>query len=31
MFEGESVSVTDLGVRVSDFESFRVSDFESEE
>ena len=23
--------VTDLGVRVSDFESFRVSDFESEE
>ena len=30
MFEGESV-VTDLDVRVSDFESFKVSDFESEE
>ena len=30
VFKGESVWVTDLGVRVSDFESFRVSDFESD-
>ena len=31
VFEGESVWVTDLDVRLSDFESFKESDFESDE